>query len=67
MTDETGFHESFEHELGELINRYSEENGSNTPDYILASYLVSCLENFNKASRAREKWFGKELRIGGDL
>lgn len=39
------------------------ENGSNTPDIILAEYMRKCLEAFNEASRAREKWFGKELKI----
>jgi hypothetical protein len=37
----------FEKELCELINKYSKENLSNTPDYILASYLIRCLDAFN--------------------
>lgn len=55
----------FEDQLAGLLNRYSLENGSNTPDFILAEYLKRSLENFNLTSRARERWFGKELRIGG--
>lgn len=55
--------EKFECALKELINMYSMENGSNTPDIILAEYMRKCLEAFNEASRAREKWFGKELKI----
>jgi hypothetical protein len=51
--------------LQDLINSYSKENGSNTPDFILAQYLMDCLDAFDKCSRAREKWFGKELTIGG--
>ena len=38
----------FKKELAELINRYSLENGSNTPDYILAEYLVRCIDNFDQ-------------------
>lgn len=53
----------FQEELEHLINCYSLENGSNTPDFILAEYLVDCLKAFNKCSRAREKWFGKELKV----
>ena len=53
----------FEHELAGLINKYSIENGSNTPDFILAAYLVNCLIAFNRASRHRESWYGKELSI----
>jgi hypothetical protein len=35
--------EKFRDELEELINRHSMENGSNTPDFVLAEYLVKCL------------------------
>lgn len=35
-------------DLTGLINKYSKENSSNTPDWILAEYLESCLEVFNK-------------------
>ena len=51
---------TFEKELTSLINRYSLENGSETPDFILASYMKGCLENFNSAVMAREKWYGRE-------
>lgn len=50
----------FERELEQLINRHSQENGSHTPDFILAEYLVSCLETFNKAVRLRDGWWGHE-------
>lgn len=56
---------TFEDELRQTINKYSEENGSNTPDFILAEYLCQCLKAFNMASRAREKWYGKEMSIAG--
>ena len=52
-------------EIQHAINRCSAENGSNTPDFILAEYLTDCLAAFDKASRARERWFGKALTIGG--
>lgn len=51
---------TFHKELEQLINKYSKENGSNTPDFILAQYLEGCLENFNVITRAREKWYGRE-------
>lgn len=54
----------FQLDLEKLINRHSQENGSNTPDFLLAQYLRDCLDAFNKASRAREAWYGKELKIG---
>lgn len=36
-----------EKEIQEILNKYSEENNSNTPDFILAQYLMDCLEVFN--------------------
>lgn len=41
------------------INSESRENASNTPDFILASYLVECLKNYEAAVNAREKWYGR--------
>jgi hypothetical protein len=53
-------HESFTRELTSLINRYSKENGSNTPDYIVAGYIENCLHALNAAVNNREKWYGRE-------
>jgi len=50
----------FEKELERLLNKYSKENDSNTPDFILASYLKNCLENFGQTIQRREKWYGRE-------
>lgn len=41
-------------ELRVLINKYSKENGSDTPDFVLADYLTSCLRNFDYYTRYRE-------------
>lgn len=49
----------FEKELEHLINKHSLENGSNTPDFILAQYLKGCLDNFNIIIQARESWYGR--------
>jgi hypothetical protein len=57
--------ESLQKDLAEVLNYYSAENGSDTPDFILAKFLVQCLAAFNETSRARETWYGKALRIGG--
>lgn len=50
---------TFEQELEQLINRYSKENRSNTPDFILAEYLCRCLENFNQTIASRAAWYGR--------
>jgi hypothetical protein len=39
--------------LQHLLNRFSAENESNTPDYVLAQFLVDCLAAFDKAVNAR--------------
>lgn len=52
--------ETFRHELQRLINSVSMENGSNTPDWVLADYLKSCLDNFDRAVNARETWYGRQ-------
>ena len=41
------------------INRHSAENGSDTPDFILAEYLIACLAAYDQAVTAREKWYGR--------
>lgn len=53
----------FQNELQQLINRHSMENGSNTPDFILAEYMMHCLYGFNIATTARDLWYAKDLKI----
>lgn len=48
----------FDKQLTSLINAYSKENDSDTPDYILASYLMDCLHSFNRTIMARNQWYG---------
>ncbi len=55
-----------EKQLEGLINSESRENDSNTPDFILAEYMMGCLEAFELASNRREVWFGVELDIEND-
>ena len=55
--------EELRREIASAINRVSAENDSNTPDFILADYLMSCFDAFTVASRERERWYGKELRV----
>ena len=58
----------FRAELETLINAHSMENGSDTPDFILAEYLTDCLTVFDKALQDREKWYGRaSRRVGGSF
>lgn len=49
----------FERELTSLLNRHNQENGSDTPDYILARYLSGCLRLFNATVIQRSGWYGR--------
>lgn len=49
----------FEKDLEGLINKHSIENGSNTPDFLLARFLMQCLDSWNASIAAREKWYGR--------
>jgi hypothetical protein len=48
------------------VNRHSLENDSNTPDFILAEFLIGCLHVFGTATRAREDWYGHHHAPGQD-
>ena len=56
----------FRKELTDLINFYSKENGSDTPDFILAEYLGDCLQVFDKAINARDKWCMPDVEMDPD-
>jgi hypothetical protein len=46
---------TFQEELEVLINKFSKENESNTPDFILAKYLDDCLDAYNSAVKRRDE------------
>jgi len=48
----------FKKDLESLIYTYCMETDSDTPDYILAEYMASCLKAFNKATQARDAHLG---------
>jgi len=50
---------TFERELETLINKYTMEHGSNTPDFILAAFLSRCLQAWNEATVTRDRWYAK--------
>ena len=52
---------TFRDALSDLINSCSMENDPNTPDFILASYLESCLKAFDTAVIDRELHYGRSI------
>jgi hypothetical protein len=53
-----------EQEVADLLNRHSMENGSNTPDYVLAEFLMRCLAAFDLATVKRDTHYGRAPRPG---
>lgn len=49
---------NLKNEIKNLLNNCSRENESNTPDFILAEYLIGCLNNFETAIGSRDGWHG---------
>lgn len=60
MVDQT----AFRRELQDLLNRHSKENGSDTPDFILAGYLEGCLAAYDATVIARDQWLGRPVGNG---
>jgi len=56
-----------ETELTTLLNRHSVENASNTPDFILAQFMLSCLLAFDTAVQQRETWYGRDASPSGPV
>ena len=51
----------FEKELIILINKYSLENTSNTPDFLLREYLMNCLDTYEKTTQQTTEWHQTSL------
>jgi hypothetical protein len=51
---------TFRTELENLINEHCMENGSNTPDYVLAQFIDNMLMAFDIAVNSRETHFGRD-------
>lgn len=53
--------DGFRQELQHIINKYSQETESGTPDFILAEYMFNCLKAYEKATVNRDKWYSPTL------
>jgi hypothetical protein len=50
----------FRKELTAVLNKHSKETASNTPDFILAKFLIICLHAFDVSTNEREAWHGRK-------
>jgi len=57
----------FQKELLSLLNRHSQENESDTPDFILAEYLIGSLKVFNESVNNRQIWYGRKKKGESEL
>jgi hypothetical protein len=44
--------------LCEVLSQHWVKGPGDTPDFILASYLISCLSAYRDTTKARDQWFG---------
>ncbi len=51
---------AFIKEVAAVINRLSVENRSNTPDFVLAEYLLGCLTVYENTVAKTDKWKTRE-------
>jgi hypothetical protein len=56
----------FRRSLEAIINQHSMENGSDTPDFILAEYLEKCMEAFDAMTKKRSEWYNGKDKAGND-
>ena len=56
--------DDFETAIRRTINQFSQETERNTPDFILAQYMLACLNAFNSGVNQRDKWYGAYPRPG---
>jgi len=54
---------SLQTEIARILNLASRENATGTPDFILSTYLVSCLAAFEVAVQHRAEWRGESIEL----
>jgi hypothetical protein len=60
-----GIRPTLSEDIQAAINSHNGEARSNTPDFILAEYLMACLHAFEAASNERERWYEMYCEPGG--
>lgn len=54
-TTKDGLEDGLRRNLTNLLNTYSIENGSNTPDHCLSLFLLTCLAGYEEAVNTRDR------------
>jgi hypothetical protein len=58
FTPDMGHEKTFEEQLRSLLNTWSKESTSNTPDFVLCQFMARSLDAFDSAVNARDHWYG---------
>lgn len=53
----------FRKDLESLLNQHSKENESDTPDFVLAEFLIRSLAAFNAATKRRTTWYAPAAAV----
>jgi hypothetical protein len=59
--------ESLQQELAGLLNKFSQENDSGTPDFVLAEFLLNCLAAWNTGIVQRQAFLGEPVVMAAGL
>lgn len=51
-------------EIRKILNEACRENNSDTPDFVLAGYLMACLEAGETLIRKRDGYYGVDFKPG---
>ena len=54
----------FTKDLSKLLNNYNMDTATDTPDYVLSIYLVSCLKTYHVINYNNRVWHGEENKGG---
>ncbi len=46
----------FRKELEALLNKHEKDTGTTTPDFLLANYLIGCMDVYDLTVRKRDNW-----------
>lgn len=64
LDEDTEEEQQLGREIAKLLNAHSRENKSDTPDFVLARYLTSCLKLFEEATKDRDRYLsGSEVGL----
>lgn len=57
------FESAFSQELAALMNKYSGESISNTPDFLMRDFVCRAMQAANELISARDNWYGIKPRV----